>query len=139
MVARPALSGAAASKRRIVAGVVLALVIVAGLAVHRVLPESTFADIAGDALYVAAVYAALVLVAPRLRSWIAGLITLVWCVGIELFQLTGIPQQVGAVFPPAMLVLGTVFDGRDLVVYALTAVALLLIDTAILRRTTSRA
>lgn len=109
----------------------LAVVVGAGLLVHLVLPESAFADIAGDALYVGAVYSGLVLIVPRLQPWIVGGIALVWCVGIELFQLTEIPQLVGAAFPPAMLVLGTVFDPRDLVVYAVAALVLTAVDAAV--------
>jgi hypothetical protein len=58
-----------------------------------------------------------VFVAPGLRPIAAALIAAAFCLAIELFQLTGIPQRLGSVFPPAMLVLGTVFDARDLVVY----------------------
>jgi hypothetical protein len=48
----------------------------------------------------------------------------IWCVGVELFQLTGLPERWGGAFPPVMLVLGTVFDARDLAVYVGTIAVL---------------
>ena len=80
-------------RRRVRAGVLLVIVVIVGLVVHGVLPESAFADIAGDALYVGAAYLALVVVLPRLRPWIVGSIALAWAAGVELLQLTGVPQQ----------------------------------------------
>lgn len=121
-------------QRRIAAGVLLAIVIGAGLIVHGVLPESAFTDIAGDALYVAAAYLALVLVFPRLPPWVTGGIVLVWCVGVELLQLTNVPHQIVAVFPPAVLLLGSTFDARDLLVYAIAALMITGIDEVRARR-----
>lgn len=121
-------------RRRVRAGVLLVIVVIVGLVVHGVLPESAFADIAGDALYVGAAYLALVVVLPRLRPWIVGSIALAWSVGVELLQLTGVPQQVGAVFPPAVLLLGTAFDARDLIVYTVAAVVVTAIDGLWARR-----
>lgn len=114
--------------RRIVAAVLLAAVIVAGLGVHALLPDTAASDIAGDALYAAAAYLAVVLLAPKWRPLLAGIIAGVWCGAIELFQLTGLPLALGAVFRPAMLLLGTVFDARDLIVYVATVVVLALLD-----------
>lgn len=116
--------------RRLVAVVALVAVIAAGLAVHALLPDTALTDIAGDALYAAAAYSGVVLLAPRLRPWVVASIAGAWCVAVELFQLTGIPLAVGAGFPPAMLLLGTVFDARDLVIYVATVVVAALIDTA---------
>lgn len=103
--------------RRTAAAVAMAALVIAGLIVHLALPETSASDIAGDALYAAAVYTAIVLIAPGLRPIAAALIAAALCLAIELFQLTGIPLRLGVLFPPAMLVLGTVFDARDLVVY----------------------
>lgn len=113
--------------RRIVALVALLTAIAAGLGVHLLLPDTASTDIAGDALYAAAVYAFLILIVPRWHPLLVGATALAWCVGIELFQLTGIPLAAGAEFPPAMLLLGTVFDARDLLVYA---AAILVLTTA---------
>jgi predicted Kef-type K+ transport protein len=117
--------------RRLLAGGLLALTIVAGLAVHSFAPDSAASDIAGDALYAVAAYLAVVLVVPHLRVPAVALIAAVWCTFVELFQLTGIPLALGAAFSPVMLVLGTVFDARDLVVYLVTIVAVAGIDGAI--------
>lgn len=95
---------------------------VSGLLVHGVLPDSPATDIAGDALYALAAYLLVALLAPRLPAPAVGAIAAVWCIGVELFQLTGLPLAWGAQFPPVMLALGTVFDARDLVVY-LVAIA----------------
>lgn len=118
--ARPGMSVArdGAIVRRVTAGAVLAVVIAAGLVVHAALPDTAATDIAGDLLYAVAAYAALIVVAPRLPSVVVGAVALAWCVAVELLQLTGIPFALGVRFPPAMLVLGTVFDPRDLLVYA---------------------
>ncbi|WP_019181559.1 DUF2809 domain-containing protein [Microbacterium yannicii] len=121
-------------RRRIAAVVALAAVIGSGLAVHSLLPDTAATDIAGDALYAAAVSLALAFVAPRWRAMAVAGFAAAWCVAVELFQLTGIPLVLGAQFPPAMLVLGTVFDGRDLVIY-LTVIALLaVVDVATAHR-----
>ncbi|WP_425841382.1 DUF2809 domain-containing protein [Microbacterium sp. PA5] len=107
-----------------------------GLFVHLRL-TGVGGDIAGDVLYAVAVYAGLVAVAPRLSSPVVAAIAGAWCVGVELFQLTGLPAQWGAGFGPAMLVLGTVFDPRDLVVYVAT-VAIAAVTDVVARRAAAR-
>ena len=119
--------------RRITAAVALGAVIAAGLGVHFLLPDTAATDIAGDALYAAAVYAFIILLIPRRHPLLVGAIALAWCVGIELFQLPGVPLAAGAAFPPAMLVLGTVFDPRDLLVYGATIVIVTATDAVIHR------
>jgi hypothetical protein len=110
--------------RRPVAVLALAMLVGAGLVTHFALPDTSAADITGDALYAAAAYAVVVVAVPRLHPVAVAAIAAGWCIGVELFQLTGIPLSAGAAFPPAMLALGTVFDPRDLVVYpAAVAVA----------------
>lgn len=121
----------AVKRRRIAAVVALAAVVTAGLAVHMLLPDSAVTDIAGDALYAAAVAAFIVVLAPRWNPLLIGGIAAVWCIGIELFQLTGVPVRVAEVFPPAVLVLGTVFDARDLVVYVLAIAVVTAVDVAV--------
>ena len=66
--------------------------------------------------------------APRLPALAVGGIAAAWCVAVELFQLTGLPLEWGAVFSPVMLVLGTVFDPRDLIVYVVTIAVVTAID-----------
>ena len=119
--------------RRVTAGVALGAVIAAGLGVHFLLPDTAATDIAGDALYAAAVYAFIILLIPRRHPLLVGAIALAWCVGIELFQLTGVPLAAGAAFPPARLVLGTVFDPGDLLVYGATIVIVTATDAVIHR------
>ncbi|WP_127795393.1 DUF2809 domain-containing protein [Agromyces sp. LHK192] len=125
-------------RRRLAAGVALVALVASGLAVHALLPDTAATDIAGDALYAVAIYAVVVLLAPRLGAAAAGAIAAGWCIAVELFQLTGIPAELGAVFPPAMLVLGTVFDARDLVVYPLAVVGAAAIDAAVSAARSSR-
>jgi hypothetical protein len=126
-------------RRRLTAVLALAGTIITGLAIHALLPDTDATDIVGDALYAAAAYLAAVLLVPRIPALAVGALALTWCVGVELFQLTGIPLALGASFPPAMLVLGTVFDARDLLVYAVTIVAVSGMDAWVrARRSRSR-
>ncbi|WP_458041964.1 MULTISPECIES: ribosomal maturation YjgA family protein [Bacteria] len=118
-------------RRRVVALGALLLTVGAGLAVYLLAPDVAASDIAGDALYAVAVYLAVVILLPRRRVVVTGLLAAVWCVGVELFQLIGVPLALGAVFPPIMLVLGTVFDARDIVVYLVTIVAVAVVDSAL--------
>lgn len=120
-------------RRRLVASLLLLATVGAGLLVHAVLPDSAGSDIAGDALYAVAAYLAVVILAPRMGALAAGGIAAAWCVAVELFQLTGLPLAWGAAFPPAMLVLGTVFDPRDLVVYVVTIALAAAVDAALRR------
>jgi hypothetical protein len=122
------------SRRRAVAALVLGAVIAAGLVVHLALPDTTATDIAGDTLYPLAAMAALVVVAPRWHPLFVGGIALAWCLGVELFQLTGVPLAAADAFPPAVLLLGTVFDARDLLVYAVTIAVATAVDAAVTRR-----
>ena len=116
----------------------LAVLVVSGLLVVAFAPDDTAgSEISGDVLYAVAAYLALVVVAPRLRSLIVAATALAWCVAVELFQVTGLPLVWGAVFRPVMFVLGTVFDPRDLLVYAVTIAVVWGID-ALVRATLRR-
>lgn len=118
--------------RRWAALAALAALVASGLLVVAFAPDDTAgSDIAGDALYAAAIYAAVVLIAPRLRPVAVAAIAAGWCVAVELFQLTGIPLAAGAAFRPAMLVLGTMFDPRDLAVYVMAVAVACAIDGAV--------
>jgi hypothetical protein len=123
--------------RRLIAFLALVLVVAAGLGVHALLPDTAATDIAADALYAGAAYLALVVVAPRWRAVAVGTLAAVWCVAVELFQLTGIPLVAGVAFPPAMLVLGTVFEPRDVAVYLL-AIALITSADIVITRVRAR-
>lgn len=114
--------------RRIAASIALAATIAAGLATRADVVPELLGDVAGDALYTVAVYAGTVLLLPRLRPAVVGLIAGGWSVAVELFQATGIPIALAEAFRPIALVLGTGFDPRDLVVYVATAVVASSID-----------
>ncbi|MFS0867747.1 DUF2809 domain-containing protein [Microbacterium sp. 179-B 1A2 NHS] len=117
--------------RRVTAVVVAVVAVATGLAVHLVAADGAASDVAGDALYVIAVWGGIVALAPRWPSAAVGGVVLAWCVGVELFQLTGLPVQWAQAWPPVMLALGTVFDLRDLVVYAITAAVITATDAAL--------
>lgn len=107
-----------------IAAACVVLVVLTGLLVHTGLPDTAVTDIAGDALYAAAIYGGVVVVLPRWSPWRVGAIALGWCVAVELFQLTGLPLRWGEAWAPLTLVFGTVFDARDLAVYAVTGILL---------------
>ena len=119
--------------RRILGVAATLAAVCAGLAVHLLARDSTASDIAGDAVYVVAVWSALVAIAPRWPSWPVGALAVAWCVGVELFQLTGLPEAWGHEWLPLMFVFGTVFDARDLAVYAVTGIVITVTDV-VLRR-----
>ncbi len=116
--------------RRTAAAIALAATIAAGLATRAAAVPDLLGDVAGDALYTVAVFAGVVLLAPRLGSPVVGAIAAGWSVAVELFQATGVPIALAAVFRPIALVLGTGFDARDLVVYVAAAVVAVLVDLA---------
>ncbi|MEV0193786.1 DUF2809 domain-containing protein [Kitasatospora purpeofusca] len=102
------------------AAVAAVLTVGAGLAV-RTVAGGEAAKYAGDALYTVLLYALAVLVAPRLRpavaaAWAAGLS---WAV--ELFQLTGVPDDLARRSTLARLVLGSTFNPPDLLWYLVGA------------------
>lgn len=106
-----------ARRRRVVAALAAATALISGLCVHRFAPDGVLSDVAGDVLYAVLVYLLVVVVTPRPAVWVPALWAWGWCTAVELFQLTGLPLAWGQEFPPIMLVLGTVFDVRDLIVY----------------------
>ncbi|WP_121151702.1 DUF2809 domain-containing protein [Microbacterium sp. AG1240] len=123
-----------ARRRRLAAAIALVVIVAAGLLVHRAAPSSPATDVAGDALYSVAVYTGLVTLFASGRRSALGALAVVWCVAVELFQLTGVPVALAAAFPPIALVLGTGFDARDLVVYPLAVVVAAAVDAMVGRR-----
>ncbi|OCI29890.1 ribosomal maturation YjgA family protein [Oerskovia enterophila] len=97
---------------------VLAAVVALGLVVTTQVPDPV-GDVVGDLLYAVAVYAALVLVAPRVRPWAAGAVVLTWCWLVEALQATPVVGAVLDVVPAAAWVLGSTFSARDLLLYLL--------------------
>jgi len=108
------------------------LTIAAGLIVHLRVPGIA-GDIAGDALYAVLIYLLIVLVLPRVSRRIVAALALLFCIGIELLQLTAVPATVNQAFPPAALVLGRGFDQRDLLVYVVAVMIVLIVDASIAR------
>ncbi|MFD6093692.1 DUF2809 domain-containing protein [Oerskovia sp. NPDC060338] len=104
------------SRPRVLA--VLAAVVALGLVVTTQVPDPV-GDVVGDLLYAVAVYVALVLVAPRLRPWVAGAVALAWCWLVEALQATPAVGAVLDVVPAAAWVLGSTFNARDLLLYLL--------------------
>lgn len=123
-----------AGRRRVAALGALIVVVGAGLVVARGLPDSEATDVAGDALYAVAAYTGLVMLFPRASRALLALGAALWCVGVELLQLTGIPLVLAEGFPPLALVLGTGFDARDLVVYASAVAVALGVDAVVSAR-----
>ncbi|WP_405007838.1 DUF2809 domain-containing protein [Kitasatospora purpeofusca] len=102
------------------AAVAAVLTVGSGLGV-RTVAGGAAAKYAGDALYTVLLYALAVLVAPQLRppvaaAWAAGLS---WAV--ELFQLTGVPDDLARCSTLARLVLGSTFNPPDLLWYLVGA------------------
>lgn len=117
---------------RAVAVLAAGLTVAAGLGVRGV-AGGDVAKYAGDALYSVLVYALVVLAAPRVRvtvaaGWAAGLS---WAV--ELFQLTGVPDELGRHSTLARLVLGSTFNPPDLCWYLVGAGCAALLHRVLLR------
>ncbi|MCC2669773.1 MAG: hypothetical protein K0Q72_2244 [Armatimonadetes bacterium] len=81
----------------------------------------------GDVLYAIAVYLTVLLVRPRISPGLAAAATAVFCIAIELFQLTGIPARYASV-PLVRWTLGTRFAFHDLVCYGIGVGVIALLD-----------
>lgn len=115
-------SSLAALRRRAAPAAAAVLTVVAGLSVRSVL-TGDLAKYAGDALYALLIFWLVLVVAPRTRGWVAAAVAYGVSVAVELFQLTGIPAELGAHSTLARLVLGTTFNAPDLPFYAVGAAA----------------
>ncbi|PXA68908.1 DUF2809 domain-containing protein [Cryobacterium arcticum] len=104
------------------------MILVTGLVVHFV-TVGVVGDFVADALYAVMVYLMLSFVFVRRPSWQVAIVAIVVCVGIELFQLSGVPADLAEVFPPARLVLGTTFTPVDLVAYVFGVVVAAAVNT----------
>jgi hypothetical protein len=94
-----------------------ALVFVAlGLGI-RAFATGDVAQNGGTALYASLIYAGVVFLRPGIRPWVAGVVAVLFCWLIELFQLTGVPAGLSGRSVLARLVLGSSFDPVDLVFY----------------------
>ncbi|MFD6446522.1 DUF2809 domain-containing protein [Promicromonospora sp. NPDC060204] len=112
----------AALRRRAAPAAAAVLTVAAGLSLRSVL-TGDLAKYAGDALYALLIFWLVLVVAPRTRGWVAAAVACGVSVAVELFQLTGIPAELGAHSTLARLVLGTTFNAPDLPFYAVGAAA----------------
>jgi len=99
-----------------------ALTVAAGLLTRSML-GGDLAKYAGDALYALLIFWLVLVVAPRTRGQVAAMVALGVSAAVELFQLTGVPAELGAHSTLARLVLGTTFNAPDLPFYAVGAAA----------------
>lgn len=106
--------------QRLVPAVAAVVTVAAGLSVRSVL-GGDLAKYAGDALYALLIFWLVLVVAPRTRTRVAAVVAFAVSVAVELFQLTGIPAELGAHSVLARLVLGTTFNAPDLPFYAVGA------------------
>lgn len=109
-------------RRRTAPAVAAVVTVAAGLSVRSVL-GGDLAKYAGDALYALLIFWLVLVVAPRTRGWVAAVVAFGVSAAVELFQLTGVPAELGAHSALARLVLGTTFNAPDLPFYALGVAA----------------
>jgi hypothetical protein len=104
------------SRRRRMLAAVAALIMITGLVTHFTI-DGVAGDFLSDALYAVMLFVALSFVFVRTSGWRIGVARYLVCVGIELFQLTGVPAALAEAVPLSRLVLGTTFTVVDLVAY----------------------
>lgn len=114
--------------RRLMLAATAGLILVTGLLVHFTVAGPA-ADFVADALYAVMLFVVLAFVFVRASGWRIGLVTFVICVGIELFQLTGIPAGMAEAFPPSRLLLGTTFTVIDLMAYLVGSLGATLVNS----------
>ncbi|EMQ97138.1 ribosomal maturation YjgA family protein [Paeniglutamicibacter gangotriensis] len=94
----------------------------------RFLGSGLAADLSGGVIYAVLIYVLATLLRPRAGQAANAVAALVFCVLIELLQLTAFPTSLAAVFPPVRLVLGTTFVPLDLLAYAIGSALALGLD-----------
>lgn len=85
--------------------------------VAQALDRSSLVDVMGSVLYVCCIGLSICVAWPRLSGIVIASLAFGLAVSVELVQLTGLPSQIAAVFPPARLLLGSAFDPLDLIAY----------------------
>ena len=91
--------------------------LVLGLGI-RTLSDAAWTGPAGDGMYAVLVYILVAILIPSKSKALIAAAAVTVCVMIELFQLTGLPAELGESWPPLRLVLGTTFGTADLLAYA---------------------
>ncbi|MFD9129767.1 DUF2809 domain-containing protein [Kitasatospora sp. NPDC059571] len=107
-------------RKRLAALAAAVAVVAAGLGVRAVAGGEP-AKYAGDALYTVLVQTLVLIVAPRTRPGRAAGLALALSWAVEFFQITGLPARWSAESTVARLVLGSTFNGPDLLWYAVGA------------------
>lgn len=125
---------AALRNARVLGALAAVACIAAGLGL-QLLDRSLLLDQIGSVLYVVLVGLLVLLVRPTLPALVIAALAFAIATAIELLQLTGIPDSIGAVVPAARLVLGSAFDPIDLVAYAGGSVLLYVLIRVITRMT----
>lgn len=98
-------------------GIAGLMIVVLGLGI-RTFGDGAWTGPAGDALYAVLVYVLVALLVPGKPKLLVAAAAVTACAMIELFQLTGLPAELGQSWPPIRLVLGTTFGTADLLAYA---------------------
>jgi hypothetical protein len=119
-------------RRRPPLALAAAAIFATGLATHYLL-TGWFADALADGLYTALIAVTIVLIAPRLRPWVAATAAFALSAAVELLQLTTLPAALAESVPLSRLILGTTFAPLDLVFYAVAALIVGMLDAAALR------
>lgn len=101
--------------------------VVLGLSI-RTLSDAAWTGPAGDGLYAVLVYILVAILIPSKSKALIAAAAVTVCVMIELFQLTGLPAELGESWPPLRLVLGTTFGTADLLAYASGAAVAYAVD-----------
>jgi hypothetical protein len=99
----------------------------------QLLDRSPLIDVLGSVLYVVFFGLLLLIAWPALRTVVIAAVALAGATLFEVLQLTGIPDAIVDVLPPARLVFGSAFDPLDLVAYVGGALLLVLLLLAIRR------
>jgi hypothetical protein len=88
----------------------------------------------GDVLYAVAAYLTLGIAFPRMPVRVCAAITFVFCFAIELFQITGIPMELGRTHPWTHWFLGSAFGWHDVLCYAIGVVLIAFIASRVVPR-----
>jgi len=81
----------------------------------------------GDVAYAAAVYLVLLLLLPRRSPLALGIMAMLFCIAIECFKFTGLPNR-WAASPISRVIFGTTFSWHNLACYAIAIAAILIIE-----------
>lgn len=123
-------------RRRLMLVAAVLCIVPMGLAA-RFLLGGWVADVAGGVLYAVLVYLLVAFCFPQRRPLFIAVVSLGVCWAVELLQLTALPRDLGAVFPPIRLVLGTTFAAWDLLAYAAGVAAAWLAEHCLVRGRTA--